>query len=135
MKCLITGALLSFLFAAPILGELTKEDLQAIRTIVKEEIAESEARTDLKLQLLTTRIDEMDKRLAANIAGVDKRLGFIQALVVVLITAVIGVPVGIFFYFERRIAERNKESQGTDSSDPLEILAYLQERGSRLETR
>lgn len=138
MKWLTIGILLNFFVAAPVLSELTKEDLQAIRAIVKEEIAESEARTDLKLQLLTTRIDEMDKRLTASIANVDKgltsssgnvdkRLGFLQALVLVLVTAVIGVPVGIFFYFERRIAKRNKESQGGDSSDPREIFTYLGE--------
>ena len=109
---------------APVLSELTKEDLQAIRAIVKEEIAESEARTDLKFQLLATRIDEMDKRLTASIANVDKRLtasitdvdkrltnsissvdkrlGFLQALLVVLVPAVIGVPTGIVLYFEKR---------------------------------
>ena len=146
MKRLIIGILLNFLLAAPIFSELTKEDLQAIRAIVKEEIAESETRTDLKLQILTTRIDEMDKRLTAGIAdmdksvassssSVDKRLGFLQNLVIVLITAVIGVPVGIFVYFERRIGKGNKNSQGEDSSPSQEIFAYLQERASRLETR
>ena len=140
MKWLTIGILLNFLFAAPVLSELTKEDLQAIRAIVKEEIAESEARTDLKFQLLTTRIDEMDKRLTASIAdvnkgvtssssNVDKRLGFLQALVLVLVTAVIGVPVGIFIYLEKRIVKGNKESQGEDSPHPQEIFAYLQEKG------
>ena len=138
MKWLTIGVLLNFLCVAPVLSELTKGDLQAIRAIVKEEIAESEARTDLKLQLLTTRIDEMDKRLTASITGVDKRLtdsissvdnrlGFLQILVVALIAAVIGVPTGIFIYLERRIAEGNKESQGEDSSGYQEILAYLRE--------
>ena len=150
MKWLTIGILLNFLLAAPVLSELTKEDLQAIRAIVKEEIAESEARTDLKFQLLTTRIDEIDKRLTASIAdvdkrltnsinsmdekftnsisSVDKRLGFLQALIVVLITAVIGVPTVIFFYFERRTTKGNKESQGEDSSPFQEILAYMRER-------
>ena len=142
MKWLTIGILLNFLFAAPVLSELTKEDLQAIRAIVKEEIAESEARTDLKLQLLTTRIDEMDKRLTASIAdvdkrftnsitssisSVDKRLGFLQNLLLVLIAAVIGVP-GIFIYFERRATKGNKESQEEDSSRFQEILAYMRGR-------
>ena len=139
MKWFTIGVLLNFLCVAPVLSELTKGDLQAIRAIVKEEITESEARTDLKLQLLTTRIDEMDKRLTASIAdvgkrlassssNVDKRLGFLQNLIIVLITAVIGVPVGIFVYFERRIGKENKESQGEDSSPFQEILAYMRER-------
>ena len=123
MKWFTIGILLNFLLAAPVLSELTREDLQAIRAIVKEEIAESEARTDLKLQLLTTRIDEMDKRLTASIANVDKRLtasitdiderltnsissvekqlGFLQALIVVLMPAVIGVPVGIVIFLRK----------------------------------
>ena len=127
MKWLTIGVLLNFLLATSVLSELTKTDLQAIRAIVKEEIAESEARTDLKLKVLTTRIDEMDKRLTASIAdvdkrltnsinsvdekftnsisSVDKRLGFLQALMVVLAIPVIGVPVGICFYFGKRISE------------------------------
>ena len=131
MKWFTIGFLLNFLLAAPVLSELTKEDLQAIRAIVKEEIAESEARTDLKLQLLITRIDEMDKRLTASItdvdkrlthsinsvdekftnsiSSVDKRLGFLQALLVVLTPAVIGVPTGIVIYLERRTAKGNKQ--------------------------
>ena len=84
MKRLTIGILLNFFVAAPVLSELTKEDLQAIRAIVKEEIAESETRTDLKLQILTTRIDEMDKRLTASITSMDKRVGFLQILVVTL---------------------------------------------------
>ena len=150
MKWLAIGVLLNFFFAAPIFSELTKEDLQAIRAIVKEEIAESEARTDLKFQLLATRIDEMDKRLTASIANVDKRLtasitdvdkrltnsissvderlGFLQALIIVLITAVIGIPTGIFIYLERRTAKGNKESQGEDSSLFQETRAYLRGR-------
>ena len=150
MKWFTIGVLLNFFFATPVLSELTKEDLQAIRTIVKEEIVASEARTDLKLQVLTTRIDEMDKRLTASIANVDKRLtasindvdkkfasgissmekqlGFLQTLVVVLITAVIGVPTGLFIYLERRTVKGNKESQGESSSLSQEILASLRGR-------
>ena len=139
MKWFTIGVLLNFFFATPVLSELTKADLQAIRTIVKEEIAEAEARTDLKLQLLTTRIDEMDKRLTASmtdmdkrltsrISSVEKRLGFLQALVLVLITAVIGVPTIIFIYLERKTAKGNNESQGEDSSPSQEILAYMRGR-------
>ena len=149
MKWFTIGVLLNFFFATPVLSELTKEDLQAIRTIVKEEIVASEARTDLKLQLLTTRIDEMDKRLTASIANVDKRLtasindvdkkfasgissmekqlGFLQNLLLVLIAAVIGVP-GIFIYFERRATRGKTESQEEDNSRFQEILAYMRGR-------
>ena len=110
MKWLTIGVLLNFVLAAPVLSELTKEDLQAIRAIVKEEIAESEARTDLKLQILTTRIDEMDKRLTASITSMDKRLGFLQALIVVSIIAVMGVTTAIFFYFKNLIMNLMKQS-------------------------
>lgn len=129
MKGLTIGILLNFLLAAPVLSELTKEDLQAIRAIVKEEIAESETRTDLKFQLLTTRIDEMDKRWTASITSMDKRVGFLQVLVVTLIAAVIGVPTGLFIYLERRTFKGNKESQGESSSSlSQEILASLRGR-------
>ena len=128
MKRFTIGILLNLLLAAPVLSELTKEDLQAIRAIVKEEIAESEARTDLKLQILTTRIDEMDKRLTASITSMDKRVGFLQILVVTLIAAVIGVPTGLFIYLERRTVKGNDESQGESSSLSQEILASLRRR-------
>ena len=84
---------------------------------------------------LTASITDVDKRLTSSISSVDKRLGFLQNLVIMLITAVISVPVGIFVYFERRIGKGNRDSQGEDSSPSQEILAYLQERASRLETR
>ena len=128
MKWLTIGVLLNFLLAAPVHSELTKEDLQAIRAIVKEEIAESETRTDLKLKVLTTRIDEMDKRLTASITSMDKRVGFLQILVVTLIAAVIGVPTGLFIYLERRTVKGNDESQGESSSLSQEILASLRRR-------
>ena len=88
--------LLLLLLASPALSELTKEDIEAIRMIVKEdvraiikeEIAASEKRmkehVDLKIQTVNTRIE-----------GVEKQLGRIWTVVIALIgliAAAIAIP-------------------------------------------
>ena len=66
-----------FLVASPVISELTQEDLQAIRTIVKE----SEARTDLKLAEINTEI----KIIKTEIKGVEKRLDNLHTLLIAII--------------------------------------------------
>ena len=53
--------LLILLFAPPVLSELTQKDLEAIKAIVKEAIAESEKRTDLKFDAVNARFDAVEK--------------------------------------------------------------------------
>ena len=93
-SCTIT--ILLFLLTSPVFSALTKEDIEAIRMIVKEdvraiikeEIAASEKRmkehVDLKIQTVNTRID-----------GVEKQLGRIWAVIIALIgliAAAIAIP-------------------------------------------
>jgi len=70
-----TATLLLLLLASPVFSELTKEDIEAIRTIIKEdvraiikeEIAASEKRmkehVDLRIQTVNTRIDGINTRI------------------------------------------------------------------------
>lgn len=102
--------LLLLLLAAPVFSELTKEDIEAIRMIVKEdvraiikeEIAASEKRVkehvDLKIQAVNTRIDGTNIRIDGTntrIENLDKQLGRIWAVIIALIgliAAAIAIP-------------------------------------------
>ena len=98
-----TATLLLLLLASPVPSELTKEDIEAIRmiikedvrAIIKEEIAASEKRmkehVDLKIQTVNTRIDGINTR----IEDLDKQLGRIWAVIIALIgliAAAIAIP-------------------------------------------
>ena len=67
------------LLVSPAFGELTKDDLEAIRGIVKEEVTASEKRmreyVDLRIDALDKKIDGVEKSLNARIDGVEKSLG------------------------------------------------------------
>ncbi len=90
-----TATLLLLLLASPVFSELTKEDIEAIRKIVKEEVTASEKRmkehVDLKIQTVNTRIDGINTR----IEDLDKQLGRIWAVIIALIgliAAAIAIP-------------------------------------------
>ena len=78
----IVTILFLLLLVSPVFGELTKDDLEAIRSIVKEEGAASEKRMkeyiDLKIdgveKSLNARIDGVDEKLSARIEGLDEKL-------------------------------------------------------------
>ena len=59
-------------------SELTRNDIEAIRSIVKEETTASETRikeyVDLKVENISLKIEELDKRLNGRIEELDKRL-------------------------------------------------------------
>ena len=70
-------------------AELTKQDLDEIQKVVKEEISASEQRTDIKLADINTEI----KVIQTDIKGVKDRLGDIHRLVLVLIGLIGGTMV------------------------------------------
>ena len=73
------------LFAAnPAIAELTQADLQAIREIVKQEITASEARTELNLKKINTQIAV----IKTEITAINKRLDFMQTLIIAVIASV-----------------------------------------------
>ena len=113
-----------FLVVSPVLGELTKEDLQAIETIIEKSEARTKEYIDSKYnqvttkideidKRLTTKIDEMDKRLTVQIDGVDKRLVDMRSFLIglmALIAVAIGVPAWIW----------NKSQQSNNRPAPRE---------------
>ena len=102
-----------FLVVSPVLGELTKEDLQAIETIIEKSEARTKEYIDSKYNQVTTKIDEMDKRLTAQIDGVDKRLVDMRSFLIglmALIAVAIGLPAWIW----------NKSQQSNNRPAPRE---------------
>jgi hypothetical protein len=113
-----------FLVVSPVLGELTKEDLQAIETIIEKSEARTKEYIDSKYnqvttkidemdKRLTTKIDEMDKRLTVQIDGVDKRLVDMRSFLIglmALIAVAIGLPAWIW----------NKSQQSNNRPAPRE---------------
>lgn len=80
------GLLVTLLLFAvtPAIAELTQADLQAIRAIVKQEVAASEARNDLKLEKINTQIAV----IKTEITAINKRLDFMQTLIIAVIASV-----------------------------------------------
>ena len=127
-----------FFFVSPVLGELTKEDLQAIETIIEKSEARTKEYIDSKYNQVTTKIDEMDKRLNAKIDemdkrlntkidGVDKRLDDMRSILIgliALIAVAIGVPAWIWNKSQKgnyRTAPRENE---TNKHMPLKDLQF-----------
>ena len=116
MKLILISITAFLIFAAPVFSELTVEDLEKIRSIVKE--SEDRLKEDLKAseKRLTEHIDgkveEMDKRL--NII-----FGFVIALIS-LIVVVIGVPQIIMVWRGRE--ERTQKEQIQELKQEIEAL-------------
>ena len=111
-----------FLVVSPVLGELTKEDLQAIETIIEKSEARTKEYIDSKYNQVTTRIDEMDKRLTAQIDGVDKRLNDMRSLLIglmALIAVAIGVPAWIWNKSQKDNNKLAPRENQTDKHVPL----------------
>ena len=88
-----------FVIILPTFGELTSQDLDKIRLIVKEEVSEVETRlrseiaasetrmkdyVDTKFDGVNTKFEELDKRITLIV-------GFISALII-LIVVTVGIP-------------------------------------------
>lgn len=111
-------------FSALAFGELSVEDWEKFRAIVKEEVSASEKRTKehttQEVAKLIIRMDQMDKRREAQFEAIDNRfedtsqrfgdvntrLNFNFVLLVALIGVVIGLPL-----FRDRKKEREQDAK------------------------
>jgi hypothetical protein len=110
------------LVASPVPAELTKEDLQAIETIIEKSEARTKEYIDSKYNQVTTKIDEMDKRLTAQIDGVDKRLVDMRSFLIgliALIAVAIGVPAWIWNKSQKDDYRPAPRENQTDEHVPL----------------
>ena len=125
MKSILWVCLVFLMSTSPVLGALTPEDLDKIRLIVKEEIAESETRLRAEISAsegrLQAGIDKSERQLKTYVdtkfESVDKQLtlvvGFVSALII-LIVVTVGIPQII-------IAWRGKNERAQDKK--IEELA------------
>ena len=78
MKLIVILSAALLLFTAPAFSELTVEDIEKIRSIVKEETTASETRVkeyiSQEIAKVNIKIEEMDKRLNGEIKGLDTHL-------------------------------------------------------------
>jgi len=89
-------------------AELTKKDIEEIRTIVKEEIANVDKRIDLLEKSIDQRFQQIDKRFEQ----IDKRLEFIQNLIIGMLAVfggLCGVFVGLLLWDRKTFKDKAKE--------------------------
>ncbi len=119
MKRTLFFFLALFVIISPVFGELTPQDLDKIRLIVKEEVATSEKQ-------LKEEIAASEKQLKGEIAASEKRMkeyvdikfdsvnerlvlvvGFVSALII-LIVVTVGIPQIIMAWRGKSEQEQNK---------------------------
>ena len=127
MKSILFFSVAFFVIASPVFGELTPQDLDKIRLIVKEEISASEARmraeiaksekrmkeyVDIKFDSVNIKFDSIDERLILVV-------GFVSALII-LIVATVGIPQMIMAW--RGKNERSQDKKIEELSREIEAL-------------
>ena len=116
MKLILISITAFLIFATPVFSELTVEDLEKIRSIVKE--SEDRLKADLKATE-----DRVMKHVADKFGEVDKRLNLIFGFVIALISlivVVIGVPQIIMAWRGRE--ERTQKEQLQELKQEIETL-------------
>ena len=88
---LVLIATIAFLILTPsVFSELTVEDIEKIRSIVKESEDRVKEHVDLKIKNVSDKVDEMDKRL-------NQTWSLVIALIALIVIAV-GIPQIIMAY-------------------------------------
>ena len=75
MKTILALLILFSVIALPALGELTVQDLEKIRQIVKEEVKEAETALTARIEKVESKVDAMDTRLRTVETGVAELRG------------------------------------------------------------
>ena len=91
MKSVLLFSVIIFAIAMPVRAELTPEDLDRIRLIIKEEIKEEIA--PLKADIEALKIDVA--RLEGRVSGIEKQIALLTNVVyglIALIVVAIGIP-------------------------------------------
>ena len=127
MKLILISITAFLIFAAPVFSELTVEDLEKIRSIVKE--SEERLKEDLKASedRLKEDLKATEKRVMNHVADkfgeVDKRLNLIFGFVIALISfivVVVGIPQIIIAW--RGKEDRTQKEQIQELRQEIETL-------------
>ena len=120
MKLILIAATALLIFSVPVFSELTVEDLEKIRSIVKDEVTSSEKQikgyVDQKIETVNVKISEMDKRL--------NQIFWLVIALIGLIVVVVGIP-------QILVAARGKEQKelsGKIEELQQEIVTLKQQR-------
>ena len=100
-------------------GELTKEDLQELESIIEKSEERTKQHINSKINESTIKIEEMDKRLTAQIDNMDKRFVDMRHLLMALMAllgAVIIVPI-IYLAKLYHQAIQNTDRAATNSEE------------------
>ena len=119
MKTIIFFSILFCTLALPVFGELTPQDLDKIRLIVKEEIEEEIK--PLKADIVALKIDVA--RLDGRLTGVEKQIATITNLIywlMALIVIAIGIPQIIMAFRSRK--DRDQERKIEELIREIETL-------------
>ncbi len=138
MKLILISITASLIFAMPVFSELTVEDLEKIRSIVKaseerlrEDLQASEERLKEDLKASEGRLKEdlqaSEKRLMQHVADkfgeVDKRLNIIFGFVIALISlivVVVGIPQVLMAWRDKE--DRSQKEQIQELKQEIEAL-------------
>jgi len=104
-------------------AELTKKDIEDIRTVVKEEITHVDKRIDSldkRIDLLERSIDKRFEQIDKRFEQIDKRLEFMQNLMIGLL-AVFGGLCGVFVGLLLRDRKTFKEKAKEEAIRELEL--------------
>ena len=130
MKPILGACIACVLLASPAHSDLTQQDLDKIRLILKDELQEElePIKADIgKLQVevatLSARVDGLDKSLNARVDGLDKMMTWLM----VLIVAAVGISQFILTWRSRRDATLEKRieevvRQNLKMAEDIEIL-------------
>ena len=119
MKTIIFFSILFCTLALPVFGELTPQDLDKIRLIVKEEIEEEIK--PLKADIVALKVDVA--RLDGRLTGVEKQIATITNLIcwlIALIVIAIGIPQIIMAFRSRK--DRDQERKIEELIREIETL-------------
>ena len=123
MKLILISTIALLIFAAPVFSELTIQDLEKIRSIVKE----SEDGLKKDIENIRSMVTESEARLKEHIdfkvSEMDKRLNMVFGFVVALISlvvVVVGIPQVIMVWRGRR--ERTQAEEIQELRREIEIL-------------
>ena len=134
MRLILISTTAFLIFTAPVFSELTVQDLEKIRSIVKEsedglreEIKKSEEGLKKDIENVRSMVTESEARLKEHIdfkvSEMDKRLnmvfGFVVALIS-LIVVVVGIPQVIMVWRGRR--ERTQAEEIQELRREIEML-------------
>ena len=114
MKRVLFFSIVFWAIASPALAELTVQDLEKIRSIIKEEIADEIAPIKTEIASMKTEITSIDDKissvkedvasLSGRVDGIEKQITWLMGVIIV----VVGIPQVIVVWRSRKDREQEK---------------------------